>query len=110
MLERDYQSRLIKRIEKRLPGCIILKNDSGYRQGIPDLTVFYGPRYGILEVKPEEPTSPDDYEPNQEWYINKFNEMAFGSVIYPGNEERVLDALQETLSPSEPPSCNPKRE
>ena len=44
MLERDYQSHLIKRIKALLPGCVVLKNDSSYLQGIPDLVIFYGDR------------------------------------------------------------------
>lgn len=51
MLENEYQSRLIRRIKHMLPGSMILKNDSGYLQGIPDLTVFYKSRWATLEVK-----------------------------------------------------------
>lgn len=50
MLENEYQSRLIRRIKHMLPGSMILKNDSGYLQGIPDLTVFYKSRWATLEV------------------------------------------------------------
>lgn len=100
-LESKFQGKLIQKLKRRFPDCIVLKNDSGYQQGILDLTIFFGPRYALLEVKPRKPTSPNDYEPNQEWFINKFNEMAFAAVIYPENEEEVLDALQQALSPAE---------
>lgn len=97
MLESAYQAKLIRKIKRLLPGCVVLKNDPEYLQGIPDLTVFHGPRYGLVEVKVKKPTSASDFQPNQEWYIAKFQEMAFGACIYPENEREVLDALQQAL-------------
>lgn len=96
-LEKDFQARLVKRIkDETLPGSFILKNDTGYLQGIPDLTVFYGDRWAMLEVK----KSPDeDYEPNQEWYLERLGEMAFTATIFPENEEEVLRELQHALRP-----------
>lgn len=96
-LERAFQAKLIKRLKQLYPDCVVLKNDSGYQQGIPDLSVFVGARYAFLEVKPRKPTSSSDFEPNQEWFITRFNEMAFAAVIYPENEEEVLEALQHAL-------------
>ncbi len=94
MLESEYQGKLIKKLDKMFPGCVILKNDSGYRRGIPDLSIFHGPRWGMLEVKADE-TSP--YQPLQEYYLKKLNDMAFASVIYPSIEEVVLRALSKAL-------------
>jgi hypothetical protein len=108
-LERKYQGLLIKKLKCLFPGCVILKNDSAYQQGIPDLVIFFGCRYAFLEVKASEPTSPDDYEPNQEWFIAHLNSMWFASVIYPGNEKEVLDALHDALSPSESATRFPER-
>lgn len=99
MRESVYQGDLIKRIKIRLPGCLVLKNDSGYMQGIPDLSVFYGPRWAMLEVKAKEPTSEDDWEPNQEWYLEDLGKSSFTACIYPENEKEVLDALQQALQP-----------
>ena len=45
MLERDYQRGLISRIEDRLPGCLILKNDPNHNQGIPDLIIIFGSKW-----------------------------------------------------------------
>lgn len=95
MLERDYQSALIEKIRKLLPGCFILKNDSGYLQGVPDLLILYGPRWGMLEVKTSEEA---DEQPNQRWYINHLDQMSFAAFIYPEIEKEVLDALQYTLA------------
>jgi hypothetical protein len=98
VLERKYQSKLIPKLRRLFPGCVILKNDPGYQQGIPDLVIFFGMRYAFLEVKASEPLSEDDYEPNQEWFIDHLNAMSYASVIYPGNEREVINALHEALS------------
>ena len=39
-LERDFQANLIKELKTIFPGCIVMKNDSSYIQGIPDLLVL----------------------------------------------------------------------
>lgn len=101
-LESKYQGELIKTLRREFPGCVILKNDPGYQQGIPDLTIFFGSRYSFLEVKASEPLTESDYEPNQEWFIAHLNKMWFASVIYPENEKEVIDALHYALSPGEP--------
>jgi hypothetical protein len=95
MLERDYQRELIPRIKGLFPkgSCDVLKNNSGYRQGIPDLSIFLPGFWAWLEVKPSRDA---DQEPNQEWYVEWANRAAFGSFIYPENEEEVLDALVQT--------------
>jgi len=98
-LERDFQARLIKRIERMFPDCVVLKNDTGYKQGIPDLTILYGNRWAILECKRKRPTKESDYEPNQEWYIEKLDHMSFSACIYPENMEEVLDDLQSAFAP-----------
>jgi hypothetical protein len=94
MLERDYQARLIKKLERMFPGCMILKNDAEYRPGIPDLSIFYGARWAMLEVKVD---AKSKYQPNQKYYLETLNNMGFASVIYPSIEEDVLSALREAL-------------
>lgn len=93
MLERDYQRGLIPKIKGLFPSreCDVLKNNSGYRQGIPDLTVFLPCMWAWLEVKLYKDA---DQEPNQEWYVDWANRIGqFGAFIYPENEKEVLDAL-----------------
>lgn len=102
MRESVYQGRLIKKLGRLFPGCIILKNDSGYQQGIPDLVIFFGNQYAMLEVKPKVPTGPDDFEPNQEYFIALFDEMSFGACIYPENERDVLHDLQQAFGTRRP--------
>lgn len=94
MTEAQYQAKLIKKLGLLFPGCVILKNDPGYLQGVPDLVIFYGGRYAFLEVKASEnaPT-----RPNQSYWVETFNEMSFADFIYPSNEEDVLCALQRAL-------------
>lgn len=92
MLESVYQGRLIKKLHIWFPGCQILKNDSSYLQGIPDLTLLYGPYWAWLEVKPSVDAP---QQPNQEYYIDWAQRMSFGAFIYPENEEEVLYAFQQ---------------
>jgi hypothetical protein len=96
LLERDFQAKLIKKIKKLFPGCLILKNDSDYLQGIPDIIVLHGSCWAMLEVKISEDAP---FQPNQKYYIELANNMSFAAVIYPSNEEEVLLALQHALSP-----------
>lgn len=93
-LERDYQSDLIKKLKRLFPGCLVLKNDSGYLQGILDLSIFYKDRWAMLEVKASA-SSPE--QPNQRYYVEMLDEMSFAAFIYPENEGEVLDALQQSL-------------
>lgn len=95
MQESDYQAGLIKRIKRRFPGCDVLKNDSGYRQGIPDLSIFFPDgRWAWLEVKL---TATSRHEPNQDYYIRWANDAFFGAFIFPENEKEVLDDLEQTF-------------
>jgi len=93
--EAKYQSRLIGILRDMFPGCVILKNDSGYIQGIPDLTILWGCNWAMLEVKE---SAESDFRPNQEYYITELNNMSFAAVIYPDNERAVLHDLQHALS------------
>lgn len=94
MRENKFQAKLIKEIEARLPGCIVLKNDPNYIQGIPDLSIFYKGKWAFLECKRKEDAVKQS---NQEDYINYANEHSFGAFIYPENKEDVLNELQQTL-------------
>lgn len=81
------------------PGCVILKNDTSYMQGIPDLTILYGDRWAVLEVKANERYTA---EPNQGYYVQKLDEMSFAAFIYPENERDVLHELQQTFQSRRP--------
>ena len=95
MLESTYQNALIRKIRDLYPGCVVLKNDPAYIQGIPDLTVFNQDRWATLEVKT---SARAKTQPNQEYYVDLMNDMSFSSFIYPGNEDEVFDGLQYALT------------
>lgn len=95
MRENAYQAKIIKRLKREFPGCVVLKNDPSYLQGVLDLIVLYQDLWAALEVKASARAS---VRPNQEYYVELFNEMSFASFIYPENEEDVFDALQSTFS------------
>lgn len=99
MLEKKFQADLIKELRQRFPGCIILKNDANYLQGIPDILILHGDRWGALENKK---SSRARKQPNQDYYIESMNQMSFASFISPENKEEVLDALQQSLEPARP--------
>jgi hypothetical protein len=96
MLESTYQGRLIKELEHRFAGCLILKQDSGLRQGIPDLLILWHDKWAALEVKASW-DSPE--QPNQSYYVELMDNMSFAAFIYPENQEEVLDALQFAFQP-----------
>jgi len=98
MVEAAYQTSLIQKLKERLPGCVVLKNDPTYKQGMLDLTVLFNDKWAMLEVKMS-PRSP--LQPNQEYYVNQLDEMSFAAFINPQNEAEVLDALEEALQPRE---------
>ena len=98
MTESYFQSKLIKEIKQRFPGCIVMKNDAGHNQGIPDISVLFGDRYVVLECKR---SAKAPHRPNQDYYVNHVNAMGgVARFIYPENKEEVLDDLERTFRPS----------
>ena len=90
MLESKFQSDLIKEIEDKLDGAIVLKNDPNYIQGIPDLSVFYKGKWAALECKKNKRAS---HQANQDWYVEHMNSMSFARFVFPENKEEVVDEL-----------------
>jgi hypothetical protein len=94
MLERNFQANLIQKLKRMFPGCIVMKNDASYKQGIPDLLVLYRDRWASLECKK---SAGAKRQPNQEYYVGRMNEMSFSRFISPENEEEVLHELQQAF-------------
>jgi hypothetical protein len=94
--ENRFQRNLIQELEDRFPGCIVIKNDPNYIQGIPDLLILYNDKWAALECKRSESAS---HRPNQEYYISKMDEMSFASFVYPENMEDVLNEMEQTFLP-----------
>ena len=76
------------------PGCIVLKNDPTYLQGVPDLLILYKNKWAMLEDKRDQYAP---HRPNQDYYISKLNEMSFAAFIFPENCEEVLNGLQQAF-------------
>jgi hypothetical protein len=101
MKENEYQAKLIGKLKRRFKGCVILKNDASYIQGIPDLIVLYNDMWALLEVKRSQKAffssakTPEGR--NQEYYISKLGQMSFAAFIFPENEQETLDALQRAF-------------
>ena len=100
MLESKYQAQVIKELERRFPGCIVLKNDAEKLQGVPDLLILFWDMWAALEVKT---SARAPIQPNQEYYVDLMNQMSFAAFIYPSNEAEVLDALQRTFETARSP-------
>ena len=94
MLESKFQSNLIKEIKEKFPGSIVLKNDSSYLQGVPDLLILHKNKWACLEVKK---SATAKHQPNQDYYVDKMNEMSFARFIYPENKEDVINELCESF-------------
>lgn len=97
MTEGEYQTSFLDKVRLMLPNingkkCIILKNDSGQLQGIPDWVVYYGKLYAMLEIKR---TKYAQRRPNQPYYVDLFNYMAYSAFVYPENEQQILSELNE---------------
>lgn len=96
MLESKFQSEVIKDLRVLYPGCVILKNDANYLQGIPDVLILFEDRWAMLEFKR---TKGERRQPNQRYYVDKLNAMSYAAFIYPSNRAEVYDALQLALRP-----------
>lgn len=87
MKENVFQASLIRTIKNLLPGCIVLKLDPNYIQGIPDLLVLHGITWAALECKKSINSSK---RPNQEYYVDKMSKMSYSTFVYPENVQQVL--------------------
>ncbi len=90
-LESKYQKELIRKLQDIFVGCIVVKNDPNYIQGIPDLLILYKDKWAALECKRNCKAS---HRPNQDYYVSKMEEMSFAAFIFPENEEFVLNRLK----------------
>ena len=91
-LESKFQKDLIDQIKNEFPGCLAMKNDSGYIQGIPDWTILYKNKWAVLEAKREKDANK---QPNQHYYVEKLNNMSYSRFVYPENKEEVIKELHE---------------
>ena len=94
-LEKDFQKNLLKELKEIYNDPL---NDTVTKfediQGYPDILILHGKQWAMLECKKSEN---EPHRPNQDYYINKLNNMSFASFIYPENKEDVLNELQSAL-------------
>ena len=95
-LESGFQDRLINKLKKLFPGCMVFKMDQ--IQGIPDLLILYKDKWASLECKR---SAGAKRQPNQEYYVGKMNEMSFSRFVSPENKEEVLNELQQVFAEKE---------
>ena len=92
--ENRFQAELIRELKERYPGCTVLKNDSSYMQGIPDLLILHGKHWAALECKRDPKAR---HQANQDYYVRKLNDASFARFIDPTNKEEVLNELQQAF-------------
>lgn len=90
--EGRFQDKLLHDLNTLFPDCQILKNDSSYQQGIPDLLILFRNKWALLEVKKSANERP---RPNQPWFVAWGQRNSFGAFIYPENKSTVLEELAE---------------
>lgn len=71
-----------------------MKNDANYCQGIPDWIIIYKNKYAFLEMKVSDKAN---HQPNQDYYINKFDNDSFAAFIFPENKDEVLMEMYKYL-------------
>ena len=91
-LESGFQDRLVRTIKDRFPGSMVFKMDQ--KQGVPDLLILYKDKWASLECKK---TASAKKRPNQEYYVDRMNDMSFSRFIFPENKEEVLDELEQAF-------------
>ena len=94
MLESVFQHNLIKKLKTMFPGCIVLKIDPNYIQGMPDLLILYRKHWAALECKKAKDANK---QANQPFWVSYLNDMSFASFIFPENETEVLNELQHAF-------------
>lgn len=76
-------------------GCMLIKQDPNTSfQGVPDYIVLCNDKWGALETKAAHNSK---RQPNQEYYVEKLDNMSFAAFAHPDNWQEVFDGLQEAF-------------
>lgn len=89
-LESGFQDKLRDELKELFPGCFVLKMDQF--QGIPDLLVLYKNKWALLENKK---SAKAKKQPNQEYWVDIFNNMSFSRFVFPENKDAVIKELKQ---------------
>lgn len=93
-LEKDFEDDFMDELDAVLPDGFWIKGNSTMRQGIPDRLFLHGPNWALLEFKRD---SKSAIQPNQDWYVEKFNEMSYSAIVTPENYREVIDEIQSAF-------------
>lgn len=96
MREIPFRESFLKRLEDRL-GYLDLDiiTPSSNTRSLPDRFVI-GPKYwAALEFKRSHDAN---HQPNQDWYIQRFDEKGFAVFVKPENAEEVLNDLERLFT------------
>lgn len=93
-LEREFEKEFMKDLDERLPGGHWIKGNSQMQQGIPDRMFLHGPHWAMLEFKRDKDS---DEQPNQPYFVEKFNNMSYAAIVSPENRQEVLDEIQQAF-------------
>ena len=94
--EGNFKEKLIKDIEKEIPGCIVTKLEADFNNGIPDILILHENKWATLEAKKNknEVTKQRRNKMSQDHYVASMNAMSFSRYVYPENKEEVLNELK----------------
>lgn len=93
-LESVIQASIIKELKRQYPGAVVLKTDPSHIQGFPDLLFLQNRFWAALEVKRAEHSV---CQSNQEYWVDRLDQLSFSRFIYPSNLDRVLDELDAAV-------------
>ena len=94
--ETKFQKDVKDAITEKFPDSYILKQNNCGIQGMPDLFIINGNKWVALECKDSKSAK---HQPNQDYYVNKLNDMSYASFIFPENKEEVLNEVFKALQP-----------
>lgn len=84
-------------LESMFPGIVIINQDPNASfQGVPDKLLLFEDKWAALETKRATKSA---RQPNQEYYVDKFNDMSYSAFVHPGNKQEVLNDLQQAFKP-----------
>lgn len=93
-LESKFQKEFTDALEEKFPGCLIIKGNSSYRQGLPDWLMLHQDNWAAFEIKRNKNAKRSD---SQSYYVNKMNDMSYASFVDPENYREVISEVQQTL-------------
>lgn len=98
MLEATFKRRFKERLHTRMQelgvDIFIIDNKSNRRSTLD--TIVLGPQHwAALEFKRSKSAS---HRPNQDYYVDQWDQLGFASFVYPENEEEILNELEKLFT------------